>query len=50
MGQVFEGGKCEIDFWHKAISHKVCSQDWEDFYGGRGFRAGVDFPTAAFYR
>lgn len=50
MFQVFEGGQCETDFWSKVLRNEVHSKDWKEFFEGRGFRAGVDFPTAAYYR
>ena len=50
MGQVFESGQIEVDFWNQAMDKKLETKDWQNFFEGRGFRCGVDFPTAAFYK
>lgn len=50
MLSVVEGSSDEPDFWNKAIKGKVTPQEWRDFLGGRGYRAGVDYPLSRFYR
>ena len=50
MGQVFESGQIEVDFWNQAMDQKLETKDWQNFFEGRGFRCGVDNPTSAFYR
>ena len=50
MQEVPRGGQIEVDFWNEAITRKIEDKEWADFYEGRGFRAGVDYPTSAFYR
>ena len=50
MRNVLEGSKEENDFWNKAMEGKVGTKDWQDFFEGRGFRGGVDYPTSAFYK
>ena len=50
MQQVLAGGKYEAEFWNKAMDGRVTNKDWQDFYAVRGFRAGVDYPTSAFYK
>ena len=50
MGQVFESGQIEVDFWNQAMDQKLETKDWKNFFEGRGFRSSVDNPTASFYR
>ena len=50
MVEVLEGGQIEVDFWHQAVDKKLEIKDWKNFFEGRGYRCGVDFPTAAFYK
>ena len=50
MKEVPRGGQIEVDFWNEAMKRKIEDKEWADFYEGRGFRAGVDYPTSAFYR
>ena len=42
----------EVDLlhWEKAISGQIRKSEWINFFEGRGFRAGVDFPVALFYK
>ena len=42
----------EIDLlhWEKSISGQIRKSEWINFFEGRGFRAGVDFPVALFYK
>ncbi len=56
MANVFQGTKTEWNHWENALKDldrddKVLSKkDWEDFFQGRGFRAGVDYPVSLFYK
>ena len=50
MKEVGRGGQIEVDFWNEAMKRKMEDKEWAAFYEGRGFRAGVDYPTSAFYR
>jgi len=38
------------NFWTKALEGKMAKRDWVDFLERRGFRAGVDYPIALFYK
>jgi len=43
----------EVDLvhWEKSIScQNIKKSEWVNFLEGRGFRSGVDFPIALFYR
>ena len=42
----------EVDLvhWEKAISGHAKKSEWINFLEGRGFRAGVDFPIALFFK
>ena len=40
----------DVAHWEKALEGKLNKEDWENFLGGRGFRAGVDFPISLFYK
>ena len=42
----------EVDLvhWEKSIVGNIKKSEWINFLEGRGFRAGVDFPIALFYR
>ena len=42
----------EVDLvhWEKSVSGHIKKIEWINFLEGRGFRAGVDFPIALFYR
>ena len=52
MFQVMFGVKADTIFWEKAIKtkRKLGKREWEDFLVGRGFRGGVDYPIALFYK
>ena len=58
METVILGDKKERDHWHRALDDLVgmdseaalTAEDWTDFFEGRGFIAGVDFPVAFFYK
>ena len=39
-----------VDFWNRAQAGKVTSNDWVAFLEGSGFRGGVDFPVALYYK
>ena len=42
----------EVDLlhWEKSITGHIRKSEWINFFEGRGFRAGVDFPVALFYK
>ena len=56
MESVILGAKEEREHWHRALDDLVDSEaaltdeDWKNFIEGRGYRAGVDFPVALFYK
>ena len=51
MTNVGQGTKRDWDFWNRALDGDVDDpEEWVDFLQRRGFRAGVDYPTALFYR
>ncbi|XP_059095963.1 uncharacterized protein LOC131890601 [Tigriopus californicus] len=50
MMSMIEGSPAESAFWAKALKGGVTPQEWRDFLGGRGYRAGVDYPLSRFYR
>lgn len=56
METVILGDKKEREHWHRALDHLLDSEaaltedDWKNFLEGRGFKAGVDFPFALFYK
>ena len=45
-----KAGDPDIGHWNKALTNKVRQLEWINFFEGRGFRAGVDFPVARFYK
>ena len=49
MVEVFTGGSPEIEFWKGAVQGNKSNEEWKQFFEGRGFRAGVDFPASFFY-
>ena len=50
MMEVARGSEVDWKFWKKAMDGNVTKQDWIDFLPKRGFRAGVDYPIALFYK
>ena len=44
------GSDEEMNFWEKALRKETTSQDWVDFFQGRGFRAACDFPANMHYK
>ena len=51
MLNVASGNDVDFQHWEKAISGKNFSkEDWIDLLQNRGFRSGVDFPIALFYK
>jgi len=49
MFEVLKGGQPEVEFWNAAGRGKKTNEEWKQFFEGRGFRAGVDFPPSLFY-
>ena len=43
-------GKEERDFWARALEGCVTREEWKEMLEGRGYRAGVDYPIAIFYK
>ena len=43
-------GMDDVSFWSEACQEKKLSKEWIDFFEGRGYRAGVDFPPSLFYK
>ena len=50
MYEVGKNGINDVDFWSEACHQKKSSQEWIDFFQGRGYRAGVDRPPSLFYK
>ena len=50
MTQIASGTDRDWNFWLKALDGKASKRDWIDFLPRRGFRAGVDYPIALFYK
>ena len=49
MYQVIEKGtKEDVEFWSQACDKEKTSKEWQDFL--KGFRGGVDYPPALFYK
>ena len=40
----------DIEHWNRALEGRLTKKDWVDFFAGRGFRAGVDYPVSKYYR
>lgn len=40
----------DISHWNKAHEKTLKKYEWINFFEGRGFRAGVDFPVSKFYK
>merc|ERR1719464_19835 len=49
MFEALKGGLPEVEFWNAAGRGKKTNEEWKQFFEGRGFRAGVDFPPSLFY-
>ena len=49
MFEVLKGGSHEVEFWNAAGRGMKTNEEWKQFFEGRGFRAGVDFPASLFY-
>ena len=51
MMHVADGTSVDWDFWRRALDGEIGDDsEWVDFLERRGFRAGVDFPVAMFYK
>ena len=51
MLNVSSGNEIDLCHWEKAMAGETISKEaWVEFLQGRGFRSGVDFPLAHFYR
>ena len=49
----FESNTCfftDVNFWNKAVKTKPRKIEWINFFEGRGYRAGVDYPVSKFYK
>jgi len=40
----------DVNFWNKAVKTKPRKIEWINFFEGRGYRAGVDYPVSKFYK
>lgn len=40
----------DVPFWTKALVTKPRKIEWINFFEGRGYRAGVDYPVSRFYK
>lgn len=45
-----QGMTREANFWIKATKGNVSKEEWVHMLEGRGYRAGVDYPVALFYK
>lgn len=56
MVNVFGGTKEDWNHWDRALDEinkkekTITDEEWVDFFQGRGFRSGVDYPPSLFYR
>ena len=51
MLNVSSGNEVDLIHWEKAVAGEIFTkEDWIQFLQGRGFRSGVDFPIAHFYK
>ena len=50
MFEVFKNGSEDRNFWSEASAKNKPKEEWKNFLEGRGYRGGVDFPHALFYR
>jgi len=40
----------DVPFWNRVLSTKPTKEEWLNFFQRRGYRAGVDYPVAKFYK
>ena len=52
MSSVFQSKASDPDvpFWNKALTARPRKIEWINFFEGRGYRAGVDYPVSKFYK
>ena len=50
MFEVFKNGDVDRKFWIEACHQKKKDKEWKDFLEGRGYRGGLDYPPALFYK
>ena len=52
MASVFQSKASDPDvsFWNKALTKNPRKIEWVNFFEGRGYRAGVDYPASKFYK
>ena len=50
MVDVYAGRKKVSGFWQKALDGELRSKDYVDHLQGQGYRSGVDYPVALFYK
>lgn len=52
MTSVTSGDQTDWSLWEKATQRKskIENREWVQFFEGRGFRAGVDYPVSLFYK
>ena len=48
LADVASSQEVDLVHWEKSISGTIRKSEWINFFEGRGFRAGVDFPVALF--
>ena len=49
MMEVFRGDQEDVDIWMDAIDGKVTPEDWKEYFEGKAYVAGVDFPFSLFW-
>ena len=50
LANVASSQEVDLVHWEKSITGQMRKSEWINFFEGRGFRAGVDFPVAIFYK
>ena len=48
--QIEEDNIVEKLHWKKVFDKKVADKEWINFLEGRGYRSGIGYPIALFYR
>ena len=50
MFNLATGTNVDVEFWEKMLKKGVRKEEIRNFFEGRGFRSGVDFPVSLFYK
>ncbi len=47
---VKNGCEADAEHWRRALRGEATDKDWRDFFGGKDYRACVDYPASFFYK